>query len=192
MNTSPEPMSENRTPITASPCVTRGSEEEPQRSRRERLGPVLIVAPLQRPWRGRFWAVVIVAACGGLLGTAAWLAPSNGGYGTHQQLGLPSCGFLSQTGYPCITCGMTTAFADFAHGHWLRSIIDQPMGFMLALATAILGILSLTAIATGRAVWINWYRVNPVRTVWAVVFLFFAAWAFKIVWGRATGVLPAR
>lgn len=169
-----------------------GSVDEPQKTRRERFGPILIVTPLHRPVRGRLWALLITVGCGMILGIAARLLPVGNGYGTHQQLGLPSCGFLSQTGYPCVTCGMTTAFAHFVHGQWIRSFIDQPMGFALALSTAILGVVALTAAVSGRVVWINWYRINPVRVVWAAVFLFFAAWAFKIVWGRATGVLPAR
>ena len=31
--------------------------------------------------------------------------------GTHQQLGLPPCNFVTLTGYPCPACGMTTSFA---------------------------------------------------------------------------------
>lgn len=159
---------------------------------RDRLGPILIVSRLKRPIVGRFWALGIAIACGAILGLSASLQPNPNGYGTHTQFGLGPCGFMLQTGYPCPTCGMTTAYADLVHGHALRSVLDQPMGFVLALATAIVGVIALAAAFSGRTVWVNWYRVNPVRVVWAFVVLFVASWGFKILFGLATGALPAR
>jgi hypothetical protein len=153
---------------------------------------MLIVTRLRRPVADRFWAAVIAAGCAGLLGFAATLHADRHGYGTHQQTGLPTCAFLVQTGYPCPTCGMTTAFADFVHGRPFRSFLDQPAGFVLALTTAIVGVLALAAAIGGRSVRINWYRVNPVRLVWGFVVLFAGSWAFKIVYGLAAGTLPAR
>ena len=41
---------------------------------------------------------------------AAALSPSNAGHGTHRQLGLPACGWQTNMGLPCPTCGMTTSF----------------------------------------------------------------------------------
>jgi len=162
------------------------------RTRRQRLGPVFLVGRLRRPIVGRFYALIIATACAALLGFAATLHPDRHGYGTHLQTGLPTCAFLVQTGYPCPTCGMTTAFADLVHGRPIRSFLDQPAGFALALATAALGALALAVAISGRAVRINWYRVNPVRLVWAFVILFVGSWAFKIVHGLAVGLLPAR
>ncbi len=168
------------------------SAAAPNRTARERLGPVLIVSPLRRRAAGRFWAIVIAAVCFGVLGFAATLHPRAEGLGTHTQFGLPTCGFLMQTGYPCPTCGMTTAFAHLVRGHPLRSFLDQPTGFVLGVATAIVGVVALAAAVSGRAVWVNWYRVNPVRMVWGFLILFFASWAFKIILGLANGTLPAR
>jgi hypothetical protein len=164
----------------------------PPRTRRERLGPLLLVVAVQRPVRGRMQALGLAAACAIALGFGAALKPDPSGMGTHTQLGLGPCGFLLQTGYPCITCGMTTAFTDFAHGHVIRAFLHQPAGMMLAALTLLVGVISLAAVITGRYVRVNWYRVNPVRTVWAFVILFFASWGFKILYGLATHTLPWR
>ena len=54
---------------------------------------------------------VLAILSGAVLLTAALLTPRAGGLGTHVQMGLSSCGYLADTGYPCPTCGMTTAMA---------------------------------------------------------------------------------
>ena len=53
-----------------------------------------------------------------LLLLAAWLKPNPNGFGTHQQLGLPPCTFQFWFGFPCPSCGGTTAFAHFVRGQW--------------------------------------------------------------------------
>jgi hypothetical protein len=84
----------------------------------------------------RILALIISAGCLGVLGTAAWLAPSPSGVGTHQALHYKPCEFLVRGGIPCPTCGMTTSFAWFARGNLPASIWVQPMGFLLAVLTA--------------------------------------------------------
>lgn len=64
---------------------------------------------------------------------AALLTPSTSGVGTHTQLGLPPCGFLYLTGFPCPGCGLTTAFAHLAHGHVSASVGAHPLGLPLFL-----------------------------------------------------------
>ena len=49
-----------------------------------------------------------------VLGIAAGLEASDEGIGTHTQLGMPPCMFREATGYPCMTCGMTTSFSHAA------------------------------------------------------------------------------
>ena len=58
----------------------------------------------------------LVLSCGTVLVVAALLTPRASGQGTHQQLGLPACSFLVQTGYPCPSCGLTTSVVAMAHG----------------------------------------------------------------------------
>jgi len=75
--------------------------------------------------------------CGLVLGSAAvlfigaMLEPDARGYGTHAQLGLPPCGFLSWTGCPCPGCGLTTAFAHAVRGEWLSAAAANPLGLAL-------------------------------------------------------------
>ena len=68
--------------------------------------------------------------------TAAMLTPNPLGHGTHTQLGLPPCGFLVFTGYPCPGCGLTTAFAYMIRLNVLGAWNANPFGIALFLATA--------------------------------------------------------
>lgn len=156
------------------------------------LGPVIEIRHLKRPITGRLYAVGMVLAAAGILGTAAWLAPGHRHMGTHQQLGLLPCGFAIMTGYPCPTCGMTTAFAYAVRGHPIESIRSQPAGFLLTLATAVAGILAAGAVMTGQYPAVNWYRVNPTHFVWWVATALVASWGFKIAVGLLDGSIPAQ
>jgi hypothetical protein len=156
------------------------------------LGPVIEVRQLQRPLMGRLRAAGLALAMGGLLGTAAWLSPAPGHMGTHRQLGLLPCGFVTMTGYPCPTCGMTTAFAYTVHGHWLEAIRSQPAGFLIALTAGVIGLSAAGALATGRYPVINWYRVDPNRFVWLTALALVASWGLKIAMGLLDGTIPAK
>jgi hypothetical protein len=64
-------------------------------------------------WRRFAWLSLALAALA-VVATARWLSPDPAGLGTHVQLGLPPCAFLTFSGWPCPTCGLTTAFAYMA------------------------------------------------------------------------------
>lgn len=84
------------------------------------------------------WGVLLFgsAFC---IGASRWLTPSPSGVGTHEQLGLPPCGFLAVTGKPCPACGLTTAFAHLAHLELVASLRAHPVGLVLfALCLALL------------------------------------------------------
>jgi hypothetical protein len=74
-----------------------------------------------------------VGACW-FLGRAS---PDARGHGTHEQLGLPPCGWALQ-GYPCPTCGATTAACYVVHGNLLRALLAHPFGAVVA----VLGLLA--------------------------------------------------
>jgi hypothetical protein len=156
------------------------------------LGPLLSMRIMRRPLVGRVYAMGIAAGVAAVLITAGRLSPGNRHMGVHQQLGLLPCGFVTMTGLPCPTCGMTTAFAHAAHGHPIEAIRSQLAGFVLAIATLLLGLTAATATVTGRYPAVNWYRVNPTRFVWWVIGLLVVSWALKIVTGLLDGSLPVR
>jgi len=81
----------------------------------------------------RIAAGFVGLVCLVILVVAAFVKPDPSGMGSHKQLGQPACGFYERTGYPCPTCGMTTAFAHMARGHIIRSFAVQPAGALGAI-----------------------------------------------------------
>lgn len=64
----------------------------------------------------------------------AWhLEPSPRGHGTHQQLGFPPCSIQFLFGVPCPGCGMTTSFAWYVRGNWIKAWQANPAGLYLAI-----------------------------------------------------------
>lgn len=156
------------------------------------LGPIFWRYRTQRPGAARAAAGGVFLACAAVLATAAWLKPDPSGMGTHQQLGMFPCSLVYITGYPCPTCGMTTAFAHAVRGHVFRAFHAHPGGFVLALVTAVVGAAALSVLLTGKTVGVNWYRVSPGRVVLAIVVVLLGGWLYKIVVGLATGALPVQ
>jgi hypothetical protein len=83
----------------------------------------------------RLFSLAIACGCLSVLIVAATLKPSPSGYGTHQEMHLEGCQFLTRTGLPCPACGMTTSFSWFVRGNLLASFYVQPMGMVLAILT---------------------------------------------------------
>lgn len=131
--------------------------------------------------RRRLLALLPLAGASGLLGVAAWLQPASGGVGTHEQLALPPCGWVLAMDLPCPTCGMTTAFAHAADGHLLASFFTQPLGFVLALATAVTAILSLLVLVTGAPLARPIFGLWGSRSGWWLAGIVVAAWGYKIL-----------
>jgi hypothetical protein len=97
-----------------------------------------------------FWGLGAVAGTS-VLGIARWLVPDPRGIGTHEQLGLPPCGFIQVFhDVPCPSCGMTTTFALAADGRLVDGFKNQPMGFLIFLTTIVL--VPILAVASIRAV----------------------------------------
>lgn len=156
------------------------------------LGPRWTMVPLEHRLWSRLYAMGLAAAAVSLLTVAASLHPEGHQMGTHQQLRIPPCGFVTLTGFPCPTCGMTTAFAHTVQGHLIWAMQAQMAGFLLAVGVMGVAILSVVSIITGRRPALNWYRLRPENLIWWALALLVAAWALKIVIGIYNGTLPVR
>lgn len=112
---------------------------------------------------------------------AAILHPSAEGHGTHTQLGLPPCGFIVVTGYPCPGCGLTTAFAAMAHFDPLLAAFANPFGVLLFLVTLVFVPISFRAAWRGEPVLDTLERLG---TPWWAAFLALASvsvWVTKVL-----------
>lgn len=135
-------------------------------------------------------ALCILASCAAVLAVAAWLTPDPSGLGSHRQLGGPACTWVMLFGYPCPTCGMTTAFAHTVRGQFLSAFAAQPAGLALALlAMAAVGV-SLSVLATGRVWAVNWFRVPPASVPLVILAVVLAGWVYKLVAGMVAGAWP--
>lgn len=143
-----------------------------------------------RPWRVRAIALVVLALCVSVLGLAAYLRPDPRGFGTHQELGFGPCSMILTTGFPCPSCGMTTAFAYTVRGRLGHAFLAQPAGTIFALATIAVALASLWSVGTGRlpvrAPSQRWLH----RLFLGFLALLVGGWGFKLLLGLADGSLP--
>lgn len=136
------------------------------------------------PWRERVIAAAVGLALLILLGVGAALTPAARGHGTHEQLGLPACGFYVATGYPCPTCGMTTAVSSAVHGEPLRAVRTQPMGALVALLASVGFWGCVHVAATGSRLGRVVGRLLTPRVLWTAVAVWGASWGYTILtWG---------
>lgn len=133
--------------------------------------------PLDR--RQRLWALGLACGLFGLLTVSYWLSPNPRGIGTHQQLGLPPCTFVTLFRIPCPTCGMTTSWSHLMHGNVSESWSTNPGGTCLAVVAAIAGTWSLVTSIRGR-----YRRLIPARVAGAIAIgitaLTLIAWCGRI------------
>lgn len=154
------------------------------------LGPLVYRVPAKRSGPVRLAAMMVFAGCAALFVEAARLDPSPTGMGTHRQLGLPPCALVVLAGYPCPTCGMTTAFAHAVRGQLVQAFNAQPAGLVLAIVTAVAAVLALQTVVTADRWAINWYRIPQTRLMWVCVLVFVAGWLYKLGVGIVSGRLP--
>lgn len=131
--------------------------------------------------RRRLIGLVVALAAGGILGIAAWLTPSTQGLGTHRQMGLPECGWITLMDMPCPSCGMTTSFAFAADGDLLSSFTTQPLGSLLAIATAMAFLVGAFVALTGSRVASMFSRLWGRWSGWVITGVILAAWIYKVL-----------
>ncbi len=146
-----------------------------------RVVPWVARVPALRPARARLIAAGVAGAGVLLLGLAAWLTPDPSGMGTHRQLGLPPCNMVILTGYPCPSCGMTTAFAHTVRARFLSAVRAQPAGFLLALSTMAVTAAALSTLATGKTWYVNSFVFTPGRVAATAVAIVLGAWVYKLL-----------
>lgn len=109
--------------------------------------------PSGLPFPLRLTLAVAGAGLALLLVISACLRPENRGYGTHQQLGLPPCTFMTLFGRPCPSCGMTTSWARLMHAQPLRAVQTNAGGALLAIVALVSAPWMLASSVTGRWFW---------------------------------------
>jgi hypothetical protein len=104
----------------------------------------------------------------GLLLVARYLEPNREGVGTHQQLGLPPCTFMTIFRRPCPSCGMTTAWSHLMRANFQASLLTNAGGACLAVMAGLIGIWAVVVAAFGRLFWVP---RNDISVAVAVVLL---------------------
>ena len=145
--------------------------------------------PATRVPRGeRVLAGLLGTGCLAVMVLAAWLDPSPEGHGTHTQIGLNECTWVMLFDTPCMTCGMTTAYAHAADAEFGASFTTQPMGMVLSVATAATFWLTLLVAATGSTLGRSFARMLTSRVLIVLLLMGAAAWAYKILTWPTTPV----
>jgi hypothetical protein len=128
----------------------------------------------QRSW----WLLVSLALC--VLALARHVVPNAQGFGTHTQLGMPACAFLTWTGLPCPACGLTTCFAHMARGQLQAALHANAVGVLLfALVLASLPI-SVWAIARKHACFEIWTRMHIARVSLTLACALLLQWVTRV------------
>ncbi|MCG3129835.1 MAG: hypothetical protein FLDDKLPJ_00570 [Phycisphaerae bacterium] len=126
-------------------------------------------------------ALAVIALGTAVFAVAAFVQPNPQRIGTHTQLGFPPCTAMLLTGYPCPSCGMTTAFAWTVRGRIDRAFAAQPAGALLALGAFAATLAAFSTLVTGKSWRVNWILLPPHRLAAAVVMILLASWIYKLI-----------
>lgn len=131
------------------------------------------------PWVDRTAAAFVVAVAAAVTTLLLTVDPDPRGYGTHEGLGMSKCGFPSHYGFPCPTCGCTTAACLVVHGRPIAALVAQPFGAVLTVAGLLLGLHALRCLVRGRSFADLLLHVPLARVSLFAVVLLLLSWAYK-------------
>jgi len=123
---------------------------------------------------------VFISIFTGILFFAVSLNPAPQGVGTHEQLGLPPCGFLLVTGFPCPACGLTTSIAHIGHGEIWEAVKVQPFGAVLFVVLLGMSVFSFFGLVRkspfsefSESIFFEWLQ-------YFLLIAFMLSWAYKV------------
>jgi hypothetical protein len=135
-----------------------------------------------RAWFARVLSLGIAGGISTVFALSALLVPSPDGHGTHLQLGLGPCTFLSLTGWPCPMCGATTTFTLMAHLRPVDAVVNQPFAsFLFVLSAGVLGV-AVAEVVDPRRRWdriLRWLAPRESRLASAFLAFMIVSWAYK-------------
>lgn len=129
----------------------------------------------------RVWWFVLLVIPSVVLVIASGLQPNPLGHGTHTQLGLPACGFLLVTGYPCPGCGLTTTFAHMMNAELLGALSANPFGVMLFLSVVLFMLLAAWGLVRGAPVFETLERFRADRVALALSIAAVVNWIVVLI-----------
>ncbi len=111
----------------------------------------------------------------------AWLLdPDPSSAGTHRQLGFSACEVKEYLGFPCPTCGATTAFTFFVRGKLIAAFAAQPAATVLAALTATAAVFGALNVAIDVPLTSIFTKSRRRLLVVLAVLIAAAGWAYKI------------
>ncbi len=138
----------------------------------------------------RVWGLLVGLACLAVL-LAAWhLEESYLPLGPESQIHLPECFLRVSTGYPCVTCGLTRAWARSVRGNLLGAVRANTAGTVMAVFCVLATVGGMGTVIGGE----DFYRsaVKPGlrlfrrgRWLWMGVGLVVLAWAWNMFWAMS-------
>jgi hypothetical protein len=81
----------------------------------------------------------LLVSLGTLLGFALWFAA---------RFPMPQCVFHTLTGLPCVTCGATRSAFQFLHGHFVASLVFNPLAFITFCSVTIFDLYAVAVLIT--------------------------------------------
>lgn len=136
------------------------------------------------PWFDRALAAGVAVAGSVCFTTLARVQPDARGFGTHEQLGLPACGWPLHYGIPCPTCGCTTAACLVVHGRLFAALATQPFGAAFAAVGTLVAVHATLCLLRSRSFVDLLVRVRFGRWVVAAIALLLLSWGYTwLTWG---------